>query len=108
MKKTTKVVAVKNSKYSVNLSKNGSLVFTAIKALAKNKIRTDVAKVTPKQVAEMKKAKSKDAFFKLVDKYIVDPAKVGSNAKKEGFALNTAYDAAHYKTAKVLGLKLVK
>jgi len=103
-----KVVRLANSKYLVNLSKSGSLVFTALKVLAQNKKRTDTAKVMPKQVAEMKKAKTKAEFFKLVDKYIVEKAKVGSSAKKLGLTKNTAYDAAHFKTAKALGLKFAK
>jgi hypothetical protein len=95
---------IKLNKYVVNTTKAGGLVFTALKTLANNKKRTDKATLSRSEVNELKRAKSKDAFFSLVDKYIVDRAKIGSAAKRAGQTLNTGYDAAHYRVAKELGL----
>lgn len=93
------------NRYNAVLSKKGQFVFTALKMM-KNKKRSDSVTLNSKQVAELKKSKSKENFFKLVDKYIVEPCKIGSKAKKLGLTKNTGYDAAHYRTAKVLGVKV--
>lgn len=93
------------NRYNVVLSKKGQMMFTALKMYA-NKKREDKVVLSQKQVSELKKAKGKDAFFKLVDKYVVGPCNLGSKAKKAGLTKNTGYDAAHYRTAKVLGIKV--
>ena len=93
------------NKYRVGMSKKGQMMFSALKMYGKKK-REDKVTLSSKQVSELKRAKGKDAFFKLVDKYIVEPCKSGSKAKKAGFTKNTGYDAAHYRTAKVLGIKV--
>ena len=95
------------NKYSVKLGK-GSLVFNALKILAKGKQRTDSVKLNTKQINRLKLAarKSKAEYFKVVDELIVKPCKLDSSAKKAGLTMNTGYDPAHFNTAKALGLKL--
>ena len=93
------------NRYKVGLTKKGQMMFSALKVY-KNKKREDKVTLSSKQVNDLKRAKGKDAFFKLVNQYIVEPCKIGSKAKKAGETAITGYDAAHYRTAKVLGIKV--
>ena len=107
MKKIAKKERKMGNKYLVEM-KNKNLVFTAIKTLAKNKTRTDSVKLNGKQISELKHAArvSKEKYFELCDKLIAAPAKIDSTAKKAGLTRNTGYDASHYRTAKVLSIKV--
>lgn len=110
MKKTKKKVEKKKNvgnKYNVEM-RGKSLMFSVLKTLKSGKTRTDSVKLSPNQIRELKKSAktSRDAYFELCDKLIVSPCKLDSKAKKEGLTRNTGYDPSHYKTAKVLDVKV--
>jgi len=95
MKKVKKVVEKRSAgnKYITEETAKG-VTFTALKILADGKERTDVVKLSKKQVSEMKaELKKKDSgnFDKLCIAYVTKPANLDSQAKKQGLTKNTAY-----------------
>ena len=107
MKKKAKVSKAVGNRYIVE-KKGKTLVFSAMKQLAKGKIKTDTVKLGAKEIVALKKAArvSKAKYFELVDQLIVRPCKIDSAAKKAGLTKNTGYDPAHYHTAKALDIKV--